>query len=97
VDLSSYCKVSVNLGALAVDHDYTETRSLGFVLSECGICVIGLEALDLLEMRLLLYRPHDVESEGLRKCLGEVVGVPLLAGGFVRIGTTIVVLVGLRV
>jgi hypothetical protein len=43
-------------------------------------------------MRLLLYRPHDVESEGLRKNLGEVVGVPLLIGGYDRIGTTIIVL-----
>ena len=97
MNLSSYCKVSVYFRALAVDHHYTKTRSLGLVLSECGICVVCLEALDLLEMRLLLYRPHDVDSEGLRKCLGEVVGVPLLADGFVRIGTTIVVLAGLTV
>jgi hypothetical protein len=92
VDLCSNCKVSVYLRALAVDHNYTETRSLRLILSERGICIVCLEILNLLKMRLLLYRPHDVESEGLKKSLGEVVRVPLLIGDYVRIGTTIVVL-----
>jgi hypothetical protein len=95
MDLCGYCKVSIYFRAFAVDYHYAKTGALRLVLSECSICVICLEVLNLLEMRLLMYRPHDVECEGLRKSLREVVGVPLLAGGFVRIGTTIVVLAGM--
>jgi hypothetical protein len=94
VNFCSNRKVSVYFRALAVDHNYTKPCPLRLILGECGVCVICLEVLDLLEMPLLLYRPHDVESEGLKKIPGEVVKVPWRAGGFVRIGTTIVVLAG---
>jgi hypothetical protein len=95
VDLCGYCKVSIYFRAFAVDYHYTKTGALGLILRECSICIVCLEVLDLLETRLLLYRPHDVKCEGLRRSRRKVVGVPLLAGGFVRISTTIVVLAGM--
>ena len=63
MNLRGDCKVSVYLWALSVDDYYPKTSSLRLVLSEAGIGIVCLEILDLLEVRALLYRPHDAELE----------------------------------
>lgn len=58
MNLGSYRKVTVDFGALPIDYDYSQTSPLGLVLCECGIRIVGLEVLDLLEMGFLLYGTH---------------------------------------
>lgn len=52
-------EVTVNLGTFSVDYCDSQACSLRFVLCEIGICVIGLEVLDLLEVRFLQRGPHS--------------------------------------
>lgn len=69
MNLCGYGKISINLRTLSINHDYPKTRSLRLILSEFGIRVIGLEVLNLLEMRLLLYRTHGAELVSLWESL----------------------------
>lgn len=63
VDLCRNREVAVHFRTLTVDNYHSETRPLGLVLCECCIRVIGLEVLNLLEVRFLLYGAHSAVLE----------------------------------
>jgi len=62
VNLCCYGEIAIHFGAFAVDDYHSQTCPLGLVLCECCICVIGLEVLNLLEVRFLLNGAHFAEQ-----------------------------------
>ena len=60
----SYSKVSVDFRPLSINYDDTQTGALGLVLSEIGICIVGFEILNLLEVRSVLCGAHSGVLEG---------------------------------
>lgn len=96
MNLCSYCKVSVNLWALPIDHNHTQPRALRLILSKSGVGIICFELLDLLKMRLELYRPHGADLEKQEWRFSKVVAILMFdawvtdTDRLIRIGTTIV-------
>jgi hypothetical protein len=53
MDFSSHSKVPVEFGTFAINHYYSLTCSLRLILCEFSVRIVGLEILDLLEVRFM--------------------------------------------
>lgn len=50
MNFCSNSKIAINFGPFSVDYHHSQTCSLGFILCECGIGIVGFESLDLFEV-----------------------------------------------
>jgi hypothetical protein len=82
MNLRGDSKVAIYLGSFSINYYHPQSCPLGLILCKCGIRIVGLEVLDLLEVGVLLYGTHLVIQnwrlelfKGLLKETQEVVSL----------------------